>query len=69
MPLALGTNADHYTGAIELANTLLKDGMGIGQVIYVPQLDVDFGDADAIAVSLKSLMATVADPMGNPLRN
>lgn len=52
--LLLGCIADDFTGATDLANTLVRNGMRTIQVIGVPEgLDVP-ADAEAIVVALKS---------------
>lgn len=52
--LLLGCIADDFTGATDLANTLVRNGMRTIQVIGVPDgLDVP-ADAEAIVVALKS---------------
>ena len=56
MPL-LGCIADDFTGATDLASTLVRQGMTVVQVIGVP--DGDVPDADAVVVALKSRTAPV----------
>jgi len=59
--LLLGCIADDFTGATDLANTLVRNGMRTIQVIGVPDgLDVP-ADAEAIVVALKSRTAPVAE--------
>ena len=53
MPL-LGCIADDFTGATDLANTLVSEGMRVIQVFGVPQEDVELPPSDAIIVALKS---------------
>ena len=53
MPL-LGCIADDFTGATDLANTLVSEGMRVIQVFGVPQEDVEVPPTDAIIVALKS---------------
>src|SRR5215471_9819923 len=53
-PLLLGCIADDLTGATDLANTLVRQGMRTVQVIGVPAADESLPDADAIVVALKS---------------
>jgi 3-dehydrotetronate 4-kinase len=57
MPLLLGCIADDFTGATDLANTLVRGGMRAVQVIGVP--DGVVPDADAVIVALKSRTAPV----------
>ncbi len=68
MPIALGAIADDFTGATDLANTLVKEGMRVVQVIGVPADDLDFGDADAIVVALKSRTAPVEEAIAESLQ-
>lgn len=53
MPL-LGCIADDFTGATDLANTLVSEGMRVVQVFGVPTEPLDLPDADAFIVALKS---------------
>jgi uncharacterized protein YgbK (DUF1537 family) len=62
--LLLGCIADDFTGATDLANTLVRNGMRTIQVIGVPDgLEVP-ADAEAIVVALKSRTAPVAEAVG-----
>ncbi|MGY9063352.1 MAG: four-carbon acid sugar kinase family protein, partial [Rhodospirillales bacterium] len=54
MTLLLGIIADDFTGATDLANTLVKEGMPTVQLIGVPDGDMDLGDAKAVIIALKS---------------
>jgi 3-dehydrotetronate 4-kinase len=54
MALLLGSIADDFTGATDLANTLVRQGMRTVQLIDVPEPGVAPPDADAIVVALKS---------------
>ena len=54
MTVLLGAIADDFTGATDLANTLVKQGMRAIQLIGVPESPIDLGDAEAIVVALKS---------------
>ena len=65
MPLLLGCIADDFTGATDLANTLVKGGMSAVQVIGVP--DGPLPEADAVIVALKTRTAPVADAVGQSL--
>jgi len=61
--LALGAIADDFTGATDLANSLVRNGMRVVQTIGVPRSPP--ADAiDAIVVALKSRTAPVADAVG-----
>ncbi len=61
MAVLLGAIADDSTGATDLANTLVKEGMRAVQTIGVPDDHIDLGDADAVVVALKSRTAPVKD--------
>lgn len=61
MSLVLGCIADDFTGATDLANTLVGQGMRTVQVIGVPDADTDIGDAEAVVVALKSRTSPVAE--------
>ncbi|MBR0648975.1 four-carbon acid sugar kinase family protein [Roseomonas terrae] len=65
MPLLLGCIADDFTGATDLANTLVKGGMSAVQVIGVPEDKLP--DADAVIIALKIRTAPVADAVGQSL--
>ncbi len=53
MSILLGCIADDFTGATDLANTLVKEGMRTTQVIGIPDGDFDPTGNDAIVVALK----------------
>ncbi len=67
MSVLLGCIADDFTGATDLANTLVKQGMHSVQTIGVPAVDVDLGHAEAVVVALKSRTAPVEDAIGMSL--
>ncbi|MEW9612746.1 3-oxo-tetronate kinase [Shinella sp. S4-D37] len=50
----IGAIADDLTGATDLSLTLAREGIKVLQVVGVPAADLDFGDAEAVVVSLKS---------------
>ena len=52
--LLLGAIADDFTGATDLANTLVRGGMRTIQTIGAPEPDAALDEADAIVVALKS---------------
>jgi len=54
MTVLLGAIADDFTGATDLANTLVTQGMRVTQVIGAPDADTRIGDAQAVIVALKS---------------
>ncbi len=59
MTLLLGAIADDATGATDLANTLVKQGLPTVQVIGVPDETIAIGAAEAVVVALKSRTAPV----------
>jgi len=61
MTLILGAIADDFTGATDLANTWVKEGLRVCQVIGLPDAQTDIGDADAVVVALKFRTAPVAE--------
>jgi len=61
MSILLGCVADDSTGATDLANTLVKQGMRTVQLIGVPGGTADDIDADAIVIALKSRTIAAAD--------
>ncbi|MBD0273403.1 MAG: hypothetical protein ICV73_15925, partial [Acetobacteraceae bacterium] len=65
MPLLLGCIADDFTGATDLASTLVKGGMTAVQVIGVP--DGPLPEADAVVVALKSRTAPPAQAVAESL--
>lgn len=65
--MLLGCIADDFTGATDLANTLVKAGMPTVQTIGVPDGDLDLGDAQAAVVALKSRTVPVADAVRQSL--
>jgi uncharacterized protein YgbK (DUF1537 family) len=67
MSVLLGCIADDFTGATDLASTLVKQGMHSVQTIGVPVADVDLGDAEAVVVALKSRTAPAEDAIGASL--
>ncbi|MCC6717272.1 MAG: four-carbon acid sugar kinase family protein [Acetobacteraceae bacterium] len=66
MPL-LGCIADDFTGATDLASTLVRNGMRTVQVIGAPAPGDPVPDADAIIVALKSRTAPVAQAVSESL--
>lgn len=61
MSLALGSVADDYTGASDLANTLTQAGLRTVQTIGIPADDLDLAGVDAVVVALKSRSIPAAD--------
>ena len=64
MPL-LGCIADDFTGATDLANTLVRGGMTAVQVIGVPEGALP--EADAVVIALKSRTTPAADAVRDSL--
>ena len=62
----LGCIADDFTGATDLANNLVRNGMRVVQVIGVPDGVLDT-DADAVVVALKSRTIAPADAVQQSL--
>jgi uncharacterized protein YgbK (DUF1537 family) len=54
MSILLGSVADDFTGATDLANTLVKAGMRTIQLLGVPRAGLKVPQADAVIVALKS---------------
>ena len=67
MTILLGAVADDFTGATDLANTLVKEGMRVTQVLGVPDNATDVGDAEAVVVALKSRTAPVSEAVDQSL--
>jgi uncharacterized protein YgbK (DUF1537 family) len=65
MAVLLGCIADDFTGATDLANTLVKGGMTAVQVIGVPTAPLP--EADAVIIALKSRTAPVAEAVRDSL--
>ena len=66
MPL-LGCIADDFTGATDLASTLVRGGMRTVQLIGVPAPDEPAPDVDAVVVALKSRTAPAREAVGESL--
>lgn len=67
MPL-LGCIADDFTGATDLANTLVRQGMRTVQTIGIPGQELSEAiEADALIVALKSRMAPVKEAVAESL--
>ena len=65
--LMLGCIADDFTGATDLANTLVRHGMRSVQLIGVPDGDLAVGDVDAIVIALKSRTNAAAQAVAESL--
>jgi uncharacterized protein YgbK (DUF1537 family) len=66
--MLLGCIADDFTGATDLANTLVKGGMNTVQSIGVPGQDLDLGETDAIVIALKSRTNPAAEAVAESLQ-
>ena len=69
MAILLGAIADDFTGATDLANTLVRQGMRTVQLIDVPPEGAfdDLDDVDAVVIALKSRTIPAADAVGQSL--
>jgi uncharacterized protein YgbK (DUF1537 family) len=67
MPLLLGCIADDFTGATDLASTLVKGGMRTVQLIGIPTEPLDVGNAQALVIALKSRTIPVEDAVRQSL--
>jgi len=65
MSILLGCIADDFTGATDLAGTLVREGMRTVQMIEVPQGPVP--DVDAVVIALKSRTTPVAEAIEESL--
>jgi uncharacterized protein YgbK (DUF1537 family) len=63
--MILGCIADDFTGATDLANNLVREGMRVVQAIGVPTAPID--GVDAVVVALKSRTAPVAEAVAQSL--
>ena len=66
MPVLLGAIADDFTGATDLANTLVRHGMRTVQLIGTPARRAP-EDVDAVVVALKSRTIPAADAIAQSL--
>lgn len=67
MAVVLGCIADDFTGATDLANTLVRNGLRTVQLIDVPAPDAPIPDVDAIVVALKSRTIPAQDAVSQSL--
>ncbi len=67
MPLLLGAIADDFTGATDLCNTLVRNGMRTVQLIGVPRPDLELDEVDAVTIALKSRTAPVKEAVADSL--
>lgn len=68
MDIALGCIADDFTGATDLANTLVRAGARTVQAIGVPADGERLPDADAVVIALKSRTILAADALAESKR-
>ncbi|MCW0019359.1 3-oxo-tetronate kinase [Rhizobium sp. BT-226] len=61
MAILLGSIADDYTGASDLANTLTKNGLRTVQTVGIPDPSLVLPDVDAVVVSLKIRSVPASD--------
>ncbi len=69
MPALLGCIADDFTGATDLAGTLVRAGMRTVQMIGVPGPGKVPADVDAIVIALKSRTVPAADAVAQSLES
>ncbi len=69
MPALLGCIADDFTGATDLAGTLVRAGMRTVQMIGIPEADTVSADVDAIVIALKSRTAPTAQAVAESLQS
>ncbi|MDJ0955765.1 MAG: four-carbon acid sugar kinase family protein [Arenicellales bacterium] len=67
MAILLGAIADDFTGATDLANTLVKKGMNTVQLIGVPDSENWADDVDAVVVALKTRTIPAPDAVAESL--
>ncbi|MCB1969188.1 MAG: four-carbon acid sugar kinase family protein [Geminicoccaceae bacterium] len=67
MAVVLGSIADDFTGATDLCNTLVRQGMRTVQLIGVPDEGTEVPDADAVTIALKSRTVPAGDAVAQSL--
>ena len=67
MPVLLGCIADDYTGATDLANTLVRHGMRAVQLFGVPTPDTPVPNTDAVVIALKTRTCPAEDAIAQSL--
>ena len=65
--LMLGAVADDFTGATDLANTLVCEGMSVVQTVGVPDRDAPVDAANAVVVALKSRTSPAEEAVAQSL--
>jgi uncharacterized protein YgbK (DUF1537 family) len=68
MAILLGSIADDYTGASDLANTLTKNGLRTVQTVGIPDPSLSLPDVDAVVVSLKIRSVPASDAVGAAIK-
>ncbi|NNG68649.1 four-carbon acid sugar kinase family protein [Rhizobium laguerreae] len=68
MAIFLGSIADDYTGASDLANTLTKNGLRTVQTVGIPDPSLALPDVDAVVVSLKIRSVPASDAVAAAAR-
>ena len=68
MAIILGCVADDFTGATDLANTLVRNGMRTVQLLGVPDSDSSIDDVDAVVIALKSRTAPVDEAIRDSIQ-
>jgi uncharacterized protein YgbK (DUF1537 family) len=67
MTVLLGSIADDFTGATDLCNTLVRQGMRTVQLIGVPDHGTPVPEAEAVVVALKSRTIPAAEAVAQSL--
>ena len=67
MAVVLGCIADDFTGATDLCNTLVRQGMRTVQLIGVPHASLAVPEAEAVTIALKSRTAPVQEAVDQSL--
>jgi uncharacterized protein YgbK (DUF1537 family) len=67
MTVLLGSIADDFTGATDLCNTLVRQGMRTVQLIGVPDRGTPVPEAEAVVVALKSRTIPAAEAVAQSL--
>jgi len=67
MTILLGAITDDFTGATDLANTLVKEGMRTVLLTGMPEVNFDPDDSDAVVVALKWRTSPVKDAVDDSL--
>jgi uncharacterized protein YgbK (DUF1537 family) len=65
--MILGCIADDFTGATDLANTLVRQGLRSVQLIGVPESGFRLDDVDAVVIALKSRTTPAAEAVAQSL--